>query len=149
MKNLIIVLFLVLLIGAGVGYSMLTSPDFAPQIMFKQILKEFAASAKDINAQFKSTQRMQQQQVELPVRFQLPLGESINISIDMQVDAHRVVLKVPNDSPYLTGQQIILEPAVTLNEVRWKCINGDVVARVRSKNCRLGNGETLESMAKF
>jgi hypothetical protein len=149
MKSFILLLLLLGVIGGGVGYSLLNSPDFTSQLMFKQILKSFANKAIEFESQFRKQQSMEPQQKELLVEFQTPFGDRLSEKLQLVVSKNIITIKIPNSSSALAGQSIVLEPVINENVLRWKCINGDVVIRVRSKNCRLGNGETLADMREF
>ena len=149
MKNLIVIFTIVAVILIGVGYSLVTSPDYAQQKLFAQALKGFAEKAGNLQREFLSRQNLAEQQLSITVNFEVLLGERVNQIIKAEVFSQRVVLRFSEQSPLFSGQSVILEPVVDNQTVRWKCINGDVVTRVRTKNCRTGVGETLDSMLQL
>lgn len=149
MKSFILVFTIVLIILSGIGYSIVTSPDYAQQRLFAEALKGFASKAGSLQQELIKNQRLTDQHQSITVDFKLLLGERVNQSIKMEVANQRVVLRFSEQSNLLSAQSVILEPLIIDGSVRWKCINGDVITRVRSKNCRTGVGETLESMLQL
>ena len=117
--------------------------------MFEQALKGFAQKAKSLENEYKTSQNMVERASEFEIGFQSPLGESVRETVTMEVSSQQVTLRIPDQSQVLAGQTIILEPSLTDGILRWKCINGNVLARVRTKNCRVGDGETLAAMLSF
>ncbi len=149
MKNLMVVFAIVLVIITGIGYSLVTSPDYAGQKLFAEALKGFAAKAGSLQQEYLKNQGLPEQQHSLSIDFDVLFAERVNQAVKMEVSSQRVVLRISDQSPLLTGQTVILEPSIENGRVRWKCINGSVVTRVRTKNCRTGIGETLESMEQL
>ena len=149
MKNLMIVFIIILVVFSGIGYSLVTSPDYAQQKMFAEALKGFAEKAGNLRTEYLKDQSLTEQKRSISIDFQVFLGERVNQSISMEVLSQRVILRFSEQNQQMPGQTIVLEPSIDKGAVRWKCINGDVVTRVRTKNCRTGVGETLDSMLQL
>ncbi len=142
-------------IAAGITYAILSDPELPTQGLFKATLKEFSKHARPLETQFKSSKKMQLTKKKLIVTYSdsdNPLSNDYTggeFIIHMQVSEKLVTFVFDNKSELLAGESIILEPQIIGSKIVWKCINGSVLARVRTKNCRLGYGHFSSDMAAF
>ena len=149
MNKFILLLLLIGIIGAGIGYSIISSPDLPAQLLFKKVLNEFANHSADLEQDFLNNGVLKPQNKKLSLAFELGSGSMGTFEISMVVSQYPVNLNISSTASELASQSIILEPTTDNSEVRWKCINGSVLVRVRTKNCRLGLGELRSDMLQY
>jgi len=160
MSKIIQVSFIIGIITAGISYAILSDPELPTQGLFKATLVEFSIHAEPLERRFKKASKMQTSRKKFTVTYlndDNPLakvGVIDKFVVNMQVSEQRVTLVFSNKQGPLAGQSIILEPQVlgeqaTGKVVTWKCINGSVLARVRTKNCRLGYGHSRIEMSQL
>jgi len=136
MKKLLAFLLLLGVILAGVGYAVFTDPDFKRQQMFIHTLKAFANEVKPLESQFKSQQVLLPNSSTFNVDYTDSDGQQ-SLQIVMQVEPNLVRLSYPIEGD-LDGETIVLEPLLKQQKVLWKCLNGSLLTRYRTKDCRLG-----------
>jgi len=139
-KNLSIFLFLIVLIGGGIGYSFYSDPELAAQKLFNLTLKEFARNSESLESEFEAKGRLTSSTRTLRVDFEHADMADSEVLVNMSIGSNNVTLTFSDQGSILSNQTIILEPYKKDSQVRWKCINGTVLIRNRDKNCRLGYG---------
>ncbi len=136
MKKLLVFILLLGVIIAGIGYLVVQDQDFQKQKAFIETLKLFAKQAKPLEKQFRSKKGLKPSKKTLKLQLQTADGP-IKVLIQMQVRAKSVLLTYAGESD-LAGQTVILEPVISQQKVGWKCLNGSLLTRYRTKDCRLG-----------
>ena len=145
LKNIALLLILVAVIGGGISYAFYSDPEQASIRLFDQAMNEFAKNAENLEKQYEKNDSLSESTKKLNLdRITSKEGE-INLVVNMTVSRQYVTLTFPDGNWPLANQSIVLEPFIpeTSSEnksVRWKCIRGSVLVRLRSKNCRLGYG---------
>ncbi len=138
LKNIVIFVLISCTLGVGIGYAIYSDPELASKQLFDRTIKAFAQNASALNLQYRNDQALTVLERELEVGDTESTGE--NLSVQMKVSKKSVQLIFPDGDGALSNQTIILEPFLKENVLRWKCHNGSVLMRLRSKNCRLGYG---------
>ena len=139
-KNTPILLFLILVIGGGIGYSFYSDPELPAQKLFSLTLKEFARNSESLENEFETKGSLTTSTRTLRVEFeQADIAES-EVLVNMNISSSSIALTFAIQAGVLSSETIILEPYIKDSQVRWKCINGTVLVRYRDKNCRLGYG---------
>jgi len=144
-KNVFLFFILVAVIGGGIGYSFYSDPEQASIQLFDQAMKQFAKRADILEEQYEESGVLSESTEILKLeRITVEESES-KLVVHMTVASQYVTLVFSDGKWPLANQSIILEPFIpeALSEeksVRWKCISGSVLVRIRSKNCRLGYG---------
>ena len=142
MKNLVIFIFIAILVAIGIMYSVFSDPELESKRIFEQAISEFAKNAGGLETQYKKD-------AALPVSSKILRLDGVDNqndasgadpSIKMQVFAQYVVLTFSEGEWDVANQTVVLEPFLKAKQLRWKCINGSLLVRLRSKDCRLGNG---------
>jgi hypothetical protein len=155
MSKLISILLITGIIVAGVSYAWFSDPEFSAHAIYKATLKEFAQQSGEQDKQFSSSQAMKAVSKKFKVLYDAnenPLQNNLDSRdylVTMTVSEKSISLVYETSDELLANQSIILEPVVEGTTVQWKCINGSVLVRVRTKNCRLGYGHTREEMSAF
>jgi len=139
-KNISIFLFLIVLIGGGIGYSFYSDPELPAQKLFSLTLKEFARNSESLEKEFEAKGRLNPSTRTLRVAFEQADTAESEVLLNMNIGSNSVTLTYSTQASILASQSIILEPYKKNSQVRWKCINGTVLVRYRDKNCRLGYG---------
>lgn len=153
MFKLVGVLIIIGIIIGGISYAVISDPDFDAQRLYEATLKEFANQSAQQERQFQLSQNMKPAMKQFSVSFSESNNDSNNSDhqgaylLKMTVNNKNITLLYEGEKGLLVGQTIILEPVIKDNSVRWKCINGSVLARVRTKNCRLGYGHSNAEMS--
>jgi hypothetical protein len=155
MSKLLKILPIIVVVLAGFGYVILSDPELPAAGLFKATLKEFSKHSRSLDSQFKASESLRASSKSLSVKFSTsenPLQSSQlagQYRVKMTVSSMFVSLVFVDADGPLRNQSIVLEPFIKDNLVKWKCINGSVLARVRTKNCRLGYGHSTSEMANF
>ena len=139
-KNISIFLFLIVVIGGGIGYSFYSDPELPAQQLFSLTVKEFVRNSESLENDFEARGSLTPATRTLRVEFESAGNIENEVLVNMRVSTNRVVLTFPIQTSILPDQTIILEPYKKDANIRWKCINGTVLIRNRDKNCRLGYG---------
>lgn len=137
------------------GYAFFNDPELPAVRLFRQAISEFAKNASELELQFEQNGSLlaaDQKQgfskiLSLDYESVSPenSGNISDTSIQMVVSEYSVTLTFSDSEWPLAGQSIILVPFIpesSLNsdQLRWKCISGSVLIRLRLKDCRLGYG---------
>lgn len=155
MSKIVQILLIVVVIAAGMAYAILSDPELPTQGLFKATLREFSKHVAQLEKQLKNSNGMRTSQKNFTVIYSdenNPLtqtGVAGKFVINMQISKNLVTLMFSNKTGLLAGQSIMLEPKISDKVVKWKCINGSVLARVRTKNCRLGYGHSQIEMSQL
>ena len=146
-KNGILFILIIIIIGFGIGYSFLNDPEQPARQLVKLTLKEFAKNSVEIEEQFSTSRSLAKSVKDLTVAFTY-LNEDVQVPIKMTVGNNQVVLLFSDKKSLLAGQTIILEPFTKNNVTHWYCINGNVLVRLRNRDCRIGNGILTADLLK-
>lgn len=149
MKNLIIVVLLLGIISVGISYSIYNSPDLPLQNMYKMALTEFAKQAEPFEQEFTRSSQFKTQDKLVEFDTNSPDGANTHVAMTLTTTSAAITLSFMTGEFALAGETIILEPELKEGVIHWKCINGSVLVRIRTKNCRLGYGETRLSMLAY
>ena len=155
MSKLLKILPLIVIFLGGIGYAILSDPGLPAAGLFKSTLKEFSQYSKQLDAQFKTSQSLSPSNKSLFVKFAaggnpLQLSQATEqYTVKMMVSNMFVTLLFDDADGPLGNKSIILEPFIEDSVVKWKCINGSVLVRVRTKNCRLGYGHSSNEMSNL
>jgi hypothetical protein len=161
MKSLILFLLISAVVGAGVGYAVFSDPELPSVKLFEDTMKAFAKKSGYLEKQFLEKGSLSAQESQLSVHFSAAKDGEKDIKLTMKISPKLVILRFPDfqlenasnneqneklaqqdteKTISLSGQSILLEPYIKDEQVRWKCIEGSVLVRLRSKDCRLGYG---------
>jgi len=148
MKNIVTVVFLVVLVVVGIGYAVFSDPDFASKQIFDKVMTEFAKNAKPLESQYRKNSSLLvfSKVFDLSDMFDKDKGEQSDYTVNMQVLAQQVILTFSDGDWAFANQAVILEPFIKDEQVRWKCIAGSLLVRLRSKDCRLGKGVIISEL---
>ncbi len=146
-KNIILFILIIIIIASGIGYSFLNDPEQPARQLVKLTLKEFAENSDELEKQFLTNTLLNENVKELTVAFTY-LDKEFLVPIKMTVQKNQVTLLFDDEKSLLAGQTIILEPFKKDNLTHWYCINGNVLVRLRSRNCRIGNGILSSDLLK-
>lgn len=142
-KNSLLGVLLIIIVAAGLFYAVNQDPERREHQLFVTTLKQVAAYSKPYESQFFTSQSIKADSAQISLPYQTSTGETQQIILSLQTANNQVTLRYgPGDSA-LANQTIILEPLVKNNQVYWKCLNGSVLLRFRSKACRLGEAIQL------
>lgn len=144
-KNVILFLVLVAVIGGGIGYSFYSDPEQASIQLFDQAMNQFAKQAENLEIQYEKNGALSESTKILKLDTITSQESDANLVVHMTVASQYVTLVFSDGNWPLANQSIILEPFIPESSfldksVRWKCISGSVLVRLRNKNCRLGYG---------
>jgi len=128
----------------GISYAILSDPERPAVGLFKSTLKEFSQHSKHLDVQFKTSQSLTPLNKVLSVTF---MAEQHMVK--MTVSSQSVTLAFDDADGHLGNKSIILEPFITESTVKWRCINGSVLVRIRTKNCRMGYGHSIGEMSRL
>lgn len=142
MKNFIVLAFLVIVVAAGIYFTVISDPELEPKRAFDQAISEFAKNAELLEQHFKKNASLPPSTKTL----YLTSGEQSGLTAKMQVFAQYVILTFSSGEWAVANQTIVLEPLIKDQQLRWKCINGSLLVRWRSKDCRLGNGILISEL---
>lgn len=148
LKNLLVAAFIILIIASGLGYAIYSAPELPEHQLFNKTLEEFAKNAGKLEQEFKKLGQLTEFAQQLDVPFKTQQKESANILVKTHISNNTLILTYDQGKTALANQTIILEPYLLEGRVRWKCINGSVLIRFRSKNCRLGKGIDTSAIVK-
>lgn len=139
-KNITIAIILIIFIFGGIGYAIYSAPERPEHLLFEQAIKKFSTYAAPLEKQFREKQSLpefnQTASLSLPTSSKTPT----TIPLKITTQNNTITLLFGEGDSTLANQTIILEPFIKKDKVRWKCINGSVLIRFRSKECRLGQG---------
>lgn len=138
-KNGMLFIFIITIIVGGIAYTVVNDSEQPARELVKLTLKEFAKNAAELESQYLTDSLLTDQRSQFIVTLE---NEGIieEISVKMTVQDNKVTLLYTNESLLLAGQTVVLEPFKKGEQVRWFCINGNVLVRLRDKECRIGNG---------
>ena len=144
-KNILLLLILVAVIGGGIGFAYYSDPEQASIQLFDQAMTEFAKNAENLEKQYEENGSLSETTKILYLDTIASQQSEANLVVNMTVARQYVTLIFSDGNWPLANQSIILEPFIPETSskdksVRWKCISGSVLIRFRSKNCRLGYG---------
>lgn len=139
-KNLVVVFFLVVIIGAGFGYVILSDPELNEQRLFDSAIAQFAKSAEPLEKQYFASQPLAATTQQFQLDFKDQQNKPSTIPLTLSVANSLVTLSFGDGDSLQANQTIMLEPFVKDQKIRWKCLDGSVLIRLRSKECRLGQG---------
>jgi len=136
MKNFIVLALLVTVVAAGIYFTVISDPELESKRAFDQAISEFAKNAELLEQHFKKNASLPPSTKTL----YLINVEQTGLTVKMQVLAQHVILTFSSGEWAVANQTIVLEPVIKDQKLRWKCLNGSLLVRWRSKDCRLGNG---------
>jgi len=144
-KNFGILLFLVTIIAAGIGYAVYTAPELPEHRLFNLAIKHFANKSSEFEKQFRANQVITNFKQQFDIEYSDLDRVEGTISVKMSAVNNQVILTFGEGNTAMANQTILLEPffprqSTAQTPVHWKCIGGSVLIRFRSKACRLGKG---------
>jgi hypothetical protein len=139
---MMIFLVAVAIIAGGLGYSFFSAPEQPTHQLVKAALDQFELDSLDLESQFQKNQRFSDFNSSINIDIS---SRTESFKVNMQGSNSKVLLTFPANAGLVANQTILLEPFIKESEVRWKCINGTVLVRLRPKPCRIGNGLSRHS----
>ena len=144
-KNILLPLILVAVIGGGIALAFYSDPEQASIKLFDQAMTEFSKNAENLEKQYQKNGSLSETTKILSLDTTALQQNEAKLVVNMTVARQYVTLVFSDGNWPLANQSIILEPFIPENSskdksVRWKCISGSVLIRFRNKNCRLGYG---------
>ena len=134
------------IVAAGIGYAIFTDPEYPIIRLVNQAIRGFAQNAGGLENQFRARASLPISTNQLSLDF-VDADDQINkLAVDMLISSQFVTLVFPDTDSPLANQTIILEPYIKNEQIRWKCIDGSVLIRFRSKDCRLGYGILISEL---
>ncbi len=147
-------ILLIAIMMAGFRYVYYADPELPDRRLFADAINAFSNNAASSENEFVKKQSISQLNKSFSLKY---IGsdkvESV-IGLRMSTQNNLVILTFGKGESLLAERSIIMEPYFTNKEmnlasVRWKCIGGSVLLRLRSKACRLGYGiDTREVSAQ-
>lgn len=145
-KNVSQILVIVAITAAGFGYALMSDPERESHDLFQRAIVGFSLVASDLDQQYLTTKSFKNGSRSYQVDYKDENGQVATQTISMMIDAQIIKLTFDNAPSSLSEQSILLEPLVKDDTVYWRCINGSVLVRYRTKDCRLGYGFTIAQM---
>ncbi|WP_444996893.1 pilin [Aliikangiella sp. IMCC44359] len=142
LRNIIITLILSFLIIIGIGYAVYNDRDFHEKQLFAQALTQFSLNAQQLEKQFLANSTLPEHNQQLNLN--IP-SSNVHLPLAIKSDQKTITLLFGNGNSALANQTVILEPYINkARQVRWKCIQGSLLLRYRSKSCQLGKGISIQ-----
>ena len=146
-NNFATAIILIAVIVGGLYYAIYSDPEYHDHQLFDQAINTFANNAKELEQQFQSSGDLPLLSRKFTLSFIDQSDNQSNITLEMNVIHNAVTLTFGDAESALANQSILLEPFVSKNQVRWKCLGGSALIRLRSKECRLGEGINIQEIA--
>ncbi len=142
-KNIIIVVLLLISIVAGIRFAALHNSDIKDIRLVEAALVNFAQSASAIE---QSLLLNQQLKLNSSVT-NLPIDETDQfIQLTTTITNERVTLRFGVGDSEVANRTLVLTPHLVNDRVRWKCLEGSVLLRLRPKPCGLGKKISLDDL---
>ncbi|TQV85480.1 pilin [Aliikangiella coralliicola] len=139
-KTFTIAILLVASIIAGLFYAIYSDPERHDHQLFELAIKTFANNAEKLEQEFQSSGTLPAISQTHSLSFTDLTNTQSTISLDMRVTGNAITLQFGDGESLLANQSILLEPFIANSKIRWKCIGGSALIRLRTKACRLGEG---------
>jgi len=145
-KNLILAIGILSLVVAAIGWAIYADPERHDKLLFKQALRQFASQSQVWEAQFTSESKLPQVNQTLTLNYLDRANVDATMSVKISTRGNRVVMQFGDGDTLLAQQTVALVPKQVKGQVVWQCLEGSLLIRVRSKNCRLGKGFTRNQL---
>jgi len=132
------------LILAGLGWAITNSPDRNEMLLVEKATEKFFEKADLLNSSLIKSSPLPEFKETHSLTLEGQTDSQPQI-IEIRVDGEVVILTFLESDNELSGQTMIFEPVVNEQQVLWKCLNGSVLLRYRSKHCQLGEAVDGES----
>ena len=149
-KQLLVVLAIAVVVAAGISFSYFSDEQWYERQLFEQSLRAFGQEQRALNAAFAKDSQLPAYSKTLSLNYVDSNNAPLVIDIQITSSNNQVILSFGQGETQLAEQTIILEPILkTLDDgnqqVYWKCLNGSVLLKYRTKACRLGEAILLPS----
>ncbi|TQV73943.1 hypothetical protein FLL45_13855 [Aliikangiella marina] len=141
-KNLIILVLMLSAIGAGIYFAVLQDKNRDDILLVEQAINNFSQAVSPLEKQFLNNRKFQlaNTKTNLPLN---KTGQSIEVTTVVGVD--RVTLRFSDGDTEVANKTIVLVPFIENSQVRWQCIEGSIILRLRPRDCQLGKKILLSS----
>ena len=150
LKGILIIISMVVILGVGIGYLIMTDPTTEQRAIFSLVFDEFKQVAGDLEKAFKKDEALPPSRKSVTVNYRDNSGKKVALQLNVVVEADIMVVDFVNKS----GEKVSVEfePIVKVHKkskktsIKWICSGGTMLLRYRSEPCRTLKGIDLKRL---
>lgn len=150
LKGILIILGMVVILGSGIGYLIMTDATRGQRAIFSLIFDEFKQVAGELEKAFNKDETLPQSQKTVTRYYIDKDGKKIALQLNVNVRADKMVVDFINKSDEKVTVEF--EPIIKVHKqtkkasIKWICSGGTMLLRYRSEPCRTLKGIDLKSL---